>query len=155
VVPRFHMGITIWERGLSSPHFHTETVRFHTGIQNKWITITIRGSRYGNGDQHIPIWKWLITVSIWGLRICGSPFPYRDPRMETGIDASPFPYGYCPLPYGDLTQMDPCFHIGITGWKRGLRASYYHMGTIQSLTHYHKVFVTIWEFRKKSTYENN
>ncbi len=62
--PRYHTGFLIWERG------H----RFHMGIWHKWIPITIRGSRYGDRDRHIPIWKWLITVSIWGLRICGSPF---------------------------------------------------------------------------------
>ena len=55
-------------------------------IQHKWIPVTIRGSRYGNGDWHITIWKWLITVSIWGLRSSGSLFPYGDQRMETGID---------------------------------------------------------------------
>ena len=45
--------------------------------------------------------------------------------------------------------------MGITVWKRGLMRPRFHMGTIQSLTHYHKVFLTIWEFRKKSPYENN
>ena len=113
MAPRFHMGITIWKRGLLRPHFHTGTVRFHTGIQNKWIPVTIWGSRYGKGDRHIPIWKWLITVSIWGLRICGSPFPYGNHHMETGTDASSFPYKNCPLPYGDSTQMDPRYHMGI------------------------------------------
>jgi hypothetical protein len=47
---------------------------------------------------YIPIWKWLITVSIGGLRSSGSPFPYGDHRMEMGIDASLFPYGDYPVP---------------------------------------------------------
>jgi hypothetical protein len=49
----------------------------------------------------------------------------------------------------------PRFHVGITIWKRGLTRPHFHTGTIQSPTHFHKVFVTIWEFRKKSPYENN
>ncbi len=40
--------------------------------------------------------------------------------METGVDASPFPYSDCPLLYRDSTLMDFCFHMGIPIWKRGL-----------------------------------
>jgi hypothetical protein len=91
------------------------------------------GSRYGNGDLHIPIWKWLITVSKWGLRICGSPFPYGDHHMKTGIVASPFPYRDCPFQYGDLTQIDPCYHTGIPIWKRG--STYPHMEMVNHRFH--------------------
>jgi hypothetical protein len=89
------LGIPIWIWG--SPYGKVDH-RFHMGIQHKWIPVTIRGSRYGNGEWHIPIWKWLITVSIWGLKSSRSPFPYGDPHMETRIDASPFPYGDYTVP---------------------------------------------------------
>ena len=72
-------------------------------------------------------------VSIWGSRICGSLFPYGDRRMKTGIDASPFPYGDCPLPYGDLTQMDPRYHTGIPIWERGF--TYPHMEMVNHRSH--------------------
>ena len=78
-----------------------------------------------------------------------SPFPYGDHRMETGIDTSPFPYGDYQLPYRDSKQVNPHFHMGIP-----LTHPHFHMGTIQSLTCFHMVSVTIWEFRKKSPYEN-
>ena len=74
--------------------------------------------------------------------------------METGIDASPFPYGDYPLPYKDSNQVNPRFHMGIPIWKRGLTHPHFHMGTIQFLTRFHMMSVTIWEFRKKSPYEN-
>jgi len=85
------------ETGIDTSPFPYGDHRYHTGIQHKWIPVTIRGSQYGSGDCHIPIWKWLITVSIWGLKKSLSLFPYGDPRMETGIDASPFPYGDYPV----------------------------------------------------------
>ena len=108
------MGIIVWKREMTHPHFHMGTVCYHTGIRHKWIPVTIRRSRYGSGDWDIPIWKWLITVSIWRLRSSGSLFPYGDHHVETGIERPHF-----------------------------------HTGTIQSLTHFHKVILTIWEFRKK------
>ena len=101
------MGITLWKRGLTCPCFHTGTVRYHMGIRHKWIPVTIWGSQRILTHPHM---EWL---TIWGLRISGSPFPYGDHLMETGIDVSLFPYGDCPLPYGDSTQMDPRYHMGI------------------------------------------
>ena len=60
--------------------------------------------------------------------------------------------------------MDPFYHRGIPIWERRLTHPHmemvnqrFHRGiekTIQSLTHFHNVFVTIWEFRKKSPYGN-
>jgi hypothetical protein len=41
-------------------------------------------------------------------------------------------------PYGNEGLTHPCFH----------------MGTVQSLTHFHTVSVTIWGLRKKSPNEN-
>jgi hypothetical protein len=35
----------------------------------------------------------LITVSIQGFDTNGSPLPYRDPDMGTGIDISPYGNG--------------------------------------------------------------
>ena len=150
--PRFHnMGITVWKRGLMRPHFHMG------------ITVTIWGfdTHYHTGipiwerDCHIPVWKWLITISIWGLKNSwlekgtnGSPLPYGDPDMGTGIAISPYGNGKSPFPYGDWKVHDTRFHMVITVSKRGLMRPCFHMGTIKSLTHYHKVFLTIWEFRK-------
>jgi len=53
--------------------------------------------------------------------------------METGMDASPFPYGDCPLPYGDLSQIDPHYHTGIPIWERGL--TYPHMEMVNHRFH--------------------
>jgi len=55
--------------------------------------------------------------------------------METGIDASSFPYGDCPLPYGygDSTQMDPRYQTGILIWERGL--TYPHMEMVNHRFH--------------------
>jgi hypothetical protein len=91
------------------------------------IPISKRVLPYENEDWHIPIWKHLITVSIWGLRSSGSLFPYGDHRMETSIDVSPFWYRDCPLPYGNFTLMDPCYHMGIPIWKQGLTHPYMKM----------------------------
>ena len=44
--------------------------------------------------------------------------------METGIDASLFPYRDCLLPYDNLTLMDPSYHMGIPIWKWGLTHPY-------------------------------
>jgi hypothetical protein len=79
---------------------------------------------------------------------------YGDHRTETGIEASPFPHGDYLLPYRDLKQVNPCFHMGIPIWKWGLTHPHFHMGTIQFLTRFHMMSVTIWELRKKSPYEN-
>ena len=51
-------------------------------------------------------------------------------------------------PGNSVSKLPLC--MGITVWKWGLTAPHYNMGTIQSLTHFHKVFVTIW-----APYENN
>ena len=108
---------------------------------------------------YIPIWKWLITVSIGGLRSSGSPFPYGDHRMEMGIDASLFPYGDYPVPnpfpmvfvtiwefrknhhmriINHLVSLFPYMVIPV--WKGGGRWKISHLGT----PHNRKVFVTIW-----------
>jgi len=82
----------------------------------------------------------VITVSIWGLRISGFPFSYGDHRMESGIDASPFPYGDCPLPYRDSTQIDPPYHTGIPIWERGL--TYPHLEMVNH--HFHMGIEKFW-----------
>jgi hypothetical protein len=114
---RYHMGIRHplpygdpdMGKGLPYPHMEMVNHRFHMGIEKFMIPVSIWGSPYGKGDKwipvtirgsrcHIPMWKWLITVSIRGLKSSWSPFPYGDHRMETGIDASSFPYGDYPVP---------------------------------------------------------
>jgi hypothetical protein len=41
------------------------------------------------------------------------------------------------------------FHVRIPVWKGGLMHPHFHMGTVQSLTHFHTVSVTIWGLRGK------
>ena len=55
-------------------------------------------SPYGFGDHHM---EKLITVSIWGFDTNGSPLPYGDPDMGTGIAISLYGNG------------DHRFHMGI------------------------------------------
>jgi hypothetical protein len=71
---------------------------FYVGNQKIWLPILIWLSPYGNVDFHIPIWKWGMPVSIWGITINNSLFPYRDPHMEMGIDASQYGNVECPFP---------------------------------------------------------
>ena len=153
--PLYHAEIPIWEQGLTYPHMERVNHRFHIGIENFWLPISIWGSPYGNGDWRVPVSIRGLSVTKRGFDANGSPLPYGDPDMGTGIDKSPYGKDYSPFPYGDWEVLAPRFHMGIAIWKRGLTRPYFHMGTIQSLTHFHKVFVTIWEFRKKSPYENN
>jgi hypothetical protein len=98
------------------------------GNQKIGLPIFIWGSPYGNGDLHIPIWKWGMPVSIWGITINDSLFPYRDPHMETGIDASQYGNGECPFPYGESKEMTHHFHTEIPTWKRGLTHPHMEMG---------------------------
>jgi hypothetical protein len=92
----------------------------------------------------IPTRKRLITVSTWGLKSSGSLFPCGDHRMKTGIEGSPFPYGYgdCLLPhgYGNSKQMHPHFHTGIPIWKRGLTHPHIEMVN-------HRFYIVIEKFR--------
>ena len=59
---------------------------YHTGILIWERGLTYPHMEMVNHHFHIMgIEKFMIPVSIW------------DPRIETGIDASPFPYGDCPV----------------------------------------------------------
>jgi hypothetical protein len=100
--PRFHMGSPIWKRGLihshtervnhrfhtygyqkglwkrvlTRPRFHTRTILYHTGIQNKSIPISI--------------WTFPYT------RIDTSPFPHGDYPVS-----NPFPIYGVLIKHGD------------------------------------------------------
>jgi hypothetical protein len=84
--PRYHTGIPIWERGLTYPHIEMVNHRFHMGIEKFMIPVSIWGSPYGNGDLRLSITIWGLSVTIRGFDTNGSPFPYGDPNMGTGID---------------------------------------------------------------------
>jgi hypothetical protein len=125
------MVVTVWKQGLTCPRFHTGTVCYHMGIRDKWIHVSIWVVPYGNGDWYIPIRKGLITVSIHtGIKkVYGNGY-WRVPVSIQGLSftiqgfktsQSPFPYGHS--------------HI------QGLTHPHFHMGTIQSLTHFHMVSV--------------
>ncbi len=43
-----------------------------------------QGLPYRNGDWHIPIWKWNLTITIWGSKTDQSPYQYKDYRTLTG-----------------------------------------------------------------------
>ncbi len=57
--------------------------RFHMGIEQFMIPVSIWGSPYGNGDWSVPRFHMGITVTIWGFDTNGSPLPYGDPDMGT------------------------------------------------------------------------
>ena len=154
---------------------------FHMGNHKKWLPVSIQGLPHRNRGQHIPIWKWGMPVSIWGLIRNGSPFPCGNLHMETGIDTSPYGNGNRPFPYGDHIQesphgngeqhipiwkwgvlvsiwgsneMAPHLHMEISIRKRGLTCPRFHMGTGSVTNHSQTEFVPIWELRKKNPYEN-
>jgi hypothetical protein len=83
------------------PNIEMGNAHFHMGNKKKWLPVFIQGSPYGNRDRHIPIWKWGLSVSIWGTKKYSSPFSYGDPHIETGISTSPYGNGECPFPYGE------------------------------------------------------
>ena len=92
---------------------------------------------------------------------CPSPFPWGE---------SPYGNRYCifchPLSHAALEMVNHRFHMGnkkirlpISTWgspygNRGLTHPRFHSGTVQSLTRFHTVSVTIWGLRKKSSNEN-
>ncbi len=150
--------------------------RFHMGNHKKWLPVSIKGLPYGNKDWHIPIWKWGMPVSIWGIIRNGSPFPYGNFHMEADIDTSPYGNGNRPFPYGDhirgsphgngewhipiwkwgvflsiwgLNKMAPHFHTEIPIWKRRLTCSRVHMGTGSVTNRYQTEFLPVWGLRKK------
>jgi hypothetical protein len=43
-----------------------------------------QGLPYRNGDWHIPIWKWNLTITIWGSKTDQSSYQYGDYRTITG-----------------------------------------------------------------------
>jgi hypothetical protein len=95
------LPVAVWKWGLTRPPFPYGDHRYHAGIRHNWIPVTIRGSRYGNGDCHIPIWER------------GSPFPYGDckiydPRFHMGITIWKWGLTRPPFPYGDHR-----YHTGI------------------------------------------
>jgi hypothetical protein len=100
MTPCFHAGIPIWKQGLTHHHMEMGNACFHMGNHKKWLPVSIQGSPHGNGDQHFPIWKWGMPVSIWGIIRNGSPFPLRDSHMETGINTSLYGNGECLFLYG-------------------------------------------------------
>jgi hypothetical protein len=89
--PPFHMGITIYGNG-----------------ETKWLIILIWLSPYGNGEPSIPVSiRWPpygngdhelfnphmeTVINHFYMGICQSLFPYRDPRMVTGIHRRPMPW---------------------------------------------------------------
>ena len=104
-------------------------------------------------------WETVILRFHMGIKRYVSPFPYGDPHVKTGMNASSFPYGECtvtnPFPYSvhrhlGIEEQIPKweyipiwihhFHMGITLWKCGGRKKKSHMGTPR----FHMVFVTIW-----------
>jgi hypothetical protein len=87
--PRYHTGIPIWERGLTYPHMEMVNLRFHMGIENFMIPVSIWGSRYGNEDRRVPISTWGLSITVRGFDTNESPLPYRDPNMGMGIAISP------------------------------------------------------------------
>jgi hypothetical protein len=100
MTPHFHTGIPIWKLGLTHHHMEMGNARFHLGNNEKRLPVSIQGSPYGNGDQHIPIWKWGMPIFIRGIIRNGSPFPYGNLQMEMGIDTSPYGNGNRPFPLG-------------------------------------------------------
>jgi hypothetical protein len=133
--------------------------RFHIGSPMTWLPISIWWLPYGNGDRHIPIWKWglfvnphfhmgnqmeRIPVSIWGSPYWnGSPFLNGD-----GSVTNPFPNRVCFHlgTEGKITIWecflygDHRFHMVITVWKWAGRLGYSHMGNPR----FRIEFVSIW-----------
>jgi hypothetical protein len=56
------------------------------GIEKFMIPVSIWESPYGNGDLRLFITIWGLSVTIRGFDTNGSPLPYGDPNMGTGID---------------------------------------------------------------------
>jgi hypothetical protein len=48
--PRYHLGIPIWERGLTYPHMEMVNHHFRMGFEKFMIPVSIWGSPYGNRD---------------------------------------------------------------------------------------------------------
>jgi len=67
--------------------------RFHMGIENFWLPISIWGSPNGNRDGCIPVSIRGLSVTIRAFVTNLSPLPYGDPDMGTGIDISPYGNG--------------------------------------------------------------
>ncbi len=109
-----HM-ISVWQETM------WENERYHLSV---WLPVSIKVEM---GIWHIPIWKRLITIFKRGMKRYCYPFPYRNPGMETGIDASPFPYGECPVtnpfPYGVHD------HLGIEG-KHPQMIIHFHLNSL-------------------------
>ena len=135
--------------------------RFRIGSPMTRLPVSIWWLPYGNGDRHIPIWKWSLSfdprfhmgkqmewipISIWGSPYRnGSPFPNGD-RSVT----NPFPnrvHAHLGIevkitiwecfPYGDHR-----FHLDlvITVRKWAGRLEYSHMGSPR----FRIEFVSIW-----------
>jgi hypothetical protein len=69
-----------------------------------------------------------MPISIWEIKRNGSPFPYGDPHMETGIE-HPHSIGVSLFPYGESNERAPHFHTGIPIRKRGFTQPHFHTGT--------------------------
>ncbi len=163
---RFHTGI--WNKciPISIWVFPYGNGYWHIPIWKRLITVSIWGLKssgslfpYGN-----PRMETGIDTSSFLYGDC--PLPYRElkpiyPRFYMGI----FMWKQV-LTHPHMKMVNHHFHMGsekfrllISIWESpygngGLTYPHFHMGTIQSLTRFHMLSKTIWEYRKKSPHEN-